>query len=459
MPRVSRPRRGLLSWLSNATTPVFVLSERRVVLFFNRGCEQLTGWNAAELIGQVCEYASGGDSQSVASLTGRLCPPPEVLAGQSAQAPAELLHRDGTPHPRTIYYFLLQESADAAARIVGIIGPGDSESTADGAEARQRHVALAMLFGQLRREFGEHTLVGTSSSARRLREQVRVAAGCNASVHLHGEIGSGRRQLAQLIHQGGGRKSRAFVPLDCGRAPAIELKLTLRRLLSVDDQPPVEQLRAGTVLLESVGDLPRDIQEFLSGQREARSVAGWQLVSSDHRRLSDLRADERLLPEFIDLLSEIVIEVPPLRARRDDLPLLAQDILESLNRGDSRQVGGFSAEVWEQMANYDWPGNICELEAVIREAREACTTPLIAPNNLPFRFRTGLNAQSVGPSSAAEPVNLEQLLARVEVDYIRWALNAARSNKSQAAALLGLTRPRLYRRMETLGILDEDSSG
>lgn len=456
MPRTSRPRRGLLSWLTNAATPIFVLNERRVVLFYNRGCQKLTGWAAADVIGQSCEYSSGGDSNALTTLTGCLCPPPGTLDVLSTHVPAEIPSRDGVLQSRTIYYFVLRESADQPARILGIIGPREDASADGRAAAAQRHAELASALGLQHQEHREAVFIGVSSTARRLREQLRVASGCSASVHLHGESGTGRERLARLIHARSERRQQAFVPLDCRRIPAIELKLTIKRLLSEETQPEDDLFRAGTVFLKSAGDLPRDIQELLLPRQLNRSATGWQLISCDDRPLAELVATEQLLPESADLLSEIVITIPPLRSRRDDLPLIAQDILESLNRGDAKQVGGFAPEIAEQFARYDWPGNIAELEAVIREARDVCTTPLITARDLPFRFRTGMDAQAIGPPLTPTAIDLEALLARVELDYIRWALAAAKSNKSQAATLLGLTRPRLYRRMEALGIADDE---
>lgn len=456
MPRTSRPRRGLLSWLANAAIPVFVLNERRVVLFYNRGCQELTGWTAAEIIGQTCDYATDGDSQSLASLTGRLSPPPGALEGTVTRVPAEILSRDGGRRRCHIHYVVLRESADKPAHVLGVIDTSPSALPEAAGVASQRHVELAALLSSLHRDHGTVAFIGVSSAARRLREQLRVAAGSSASVHLQGERGSGRQWFARLIHSRSEQAQRAFVPLDCSRLPALELKLTIKRLLTEDTQTEDDDIfRAGTVLLQSAGSLPRDVQELLIPRQTSRPVHGWRLISSDDRSLAELVANEQLLPEYVDLLSEIAISLPPLRARRDDLPLIAQDILESLNRGDAKQVGGFAPDVWEQFANYEWPGNIEELAAVIREARDACTTPLITPRDLPFRFRTGFDAQSVGPSLAPTPVDLEEMLARIESDHIRWALTAAKQNKSQAAALLGLTRPRLYRRMEALGIADE----
>ena len=457
MRRTTRIRRGLLSWLAHAALPVFVLNEKRVVLFFNRGCEQLTGWEASELIGQVCDYTSAGDPQAVGTAASRLCPPPDVFQGQSRRAPAELLHRDGTVQPRTIHYFVLQESPETARHVIGLIGPPEDSRVAETEFVGSRpHAELAALCSRLHRVYGEQTLIGASSTAHRLREQLRVAAMGTATVHLRGEAGAGREQFARRVHARSGRSLRAFVPLDCARLPPIELKLTLRRLLNAEGQPDDENLRPGAVYLQSAGDLPRDVQEMLVARRAERAAIGWQLMSSEERPLAGLLADERVLPEYADLLSEIVIEIPPLRMRRDDLPLIAQQLLESLNEGAENQIGGFAPDVLDKFSQYAWPGNMAELEAVIREAHAACDATLVAVRHLPFRFRTGMDAQSVGPLLGAEPVDLDALLERVEADHVRWALAAAKSNKSQAAELLGWTRPRLYRRMEALGLSETD---
>src|SRR5262245_44083299 len=95
MPTSSRTRRGLQRWLSATTTPVFLLDARRVVLFFNQGCEQLTGWAAADVIGRTCEYRTEAAPERAESITGRLCPPLEVFQGRACCAPADFLRAAG----------------------------------------------------------------------------------------------------------------------------------------------------------------------------------------------------------------------------------------------------------------------------------------------------------------------------------------------------------------------------
>lgn len=461
MPSTPRTPRGLLRWLSLADVPVFVLDARRVVLFFNRGCEQATGWTAADVIGKVCDYATETDPQSPASVTTRLCPPAHVFEGRSDTVAVSIVHREGGSRDGAIDFIPLPSSADGTLHVLGVFRAGAAEFDPTGRTsntARELHHSLASLQDELHRCYGDDSLIGESDAVGRLHVQIRAAAASTAAVHLSGPAGSGKQHVARMIHRRSQSHQRAFVPLDCLRTPVYELKRTLRRLLDESIAPlaPGEGSQVSTVYLQHVGQLPRDLQDEVVkhyADSEARRLR-LRLFTSEERPLESLLDDGLLLPKFYFLISETVLTVPPLAARREDIPLLAQSLLEQLNTGDARQVDGLAAEAGELVQRYNWPGNVAELQLVLREARQACRTPLITAADLPFRFRTGLDAQTIGPPVAPDPVPLEQLLAQVEADFIRWALTQAKGNKTGAAAFLGLTRPRLYRRMEALGIED-----
>ena len=128
MPRPTRRKTRLDTWLASASTPVYVLDDRRRLVFFNQGCEELTGWSWDEIVGQVCEYSSGGEDEGdghTGRLTRRLCPPPEVLSGLPQTIPVELEHRDGTSLPRLLNFIpLLHDDADVR-RVLAFIIPID----------------------------------------------------------------------------------------------------------------------------------------------------------------------------------------------------------------------------------------------------------------------------------------------------------------------------------------------
>ena len=304
----------------------------------------------------------------------------------------------------------------------------------------------------------------------RVLNQIDLACRSDAPVTLVGEDGTGKEHIARHIHYEIHADGRSFVPVDCRRLSARELKPILRRL-SEGDVPPgiipddpfsASGLRPGTIYLAHVDHLPRDLQEIvvqIFSQDSGGESSGLRLMASSTNPLDQAFRRETICPDLYYLLTVLTMVIPPLRRRRDDLQPLAQSLLEAENQTtenqiSEQQVGGFSEEIWQQFREYNWSGNVDELSTVIREARAACTGPLIQRKDLPFRFRTGLDAQAVGPPIRPRVVPLEQLLARVEVEQIQFALEQSGGNKSQAAKLLGLTRPRLYRRMKTLGIAD-----
>jgi DNA-binding NtrC family response regulator len=151
-------------------------------------------------------------------------------------------------------------------------------------------------------------------------------------------------------------------------------------------------------------------------------------------------------------LSTITIHLPTLRDRLEDLPLLAQVFLEDLNAAGGKQVGTFASETLDLLAAYRWPGNLDELAAVVAEAHEQATGPLVMPADLPKRI--GLATETLPRSKRTdESIVLEDFLARVERELIERALARAKGNKTRAAKLLGMTRPKLYRRLVQLKLV------
>jgi transcriptional regulator with PAS, ATPase and Fis domain len=473
MPKHTPRRRRLETRLLGEATPLFLVDGKRRLVFFNGGCEQLTGWRGEEVLGKTCDYAVDVDPHSPASLCGSLAPPPAVVAeGSSESVPATLVHKDGAAIDRTIHFHPLLDDAGAVDLIVGIIGePGATRTlAASGSLARTLHAELAALRAELRRRYGLSSFIARGEAMQRVAEQVMLAKSTQSAVVISGERGTGKEHVARVIHNEGLAASRTFVPLDCERLPAREVRHALRRILQLDDPdeatrtlqasgslPAEAALRPATVFLQSVERLGRDVQEMLVNafrENRPRPPAGVRLLAGSAADLQQAVRDELLRSDFYFLVSALHIELPPLRDRPDDLELLGQHFLEELNRGRNEQVGEISDAVWEQFRVYQWPGNLAELRTVIEEARENCRGAVIEPRHLPFRFRTGLDAQSVGPPVAPQSEPLVDYLATVEAERIRDVLRQVRHNKTLAAKTLGMTRTRLYRRMESLGIED-----
>ncbi len=451
--------------LGDSATPVFLVSPDRRIAFFNPACERLTGWPAEEVVGQLCEYVTDPVGRGLESLAASLCPPAEAFANRIASAPVTIACRNADPIERTVNFIPLIAGDGRLAAILGVIGTAErGEQLAPSAPSADLHNELASLRTALARRFGSQSLVCRSDAMLRVAEQLTVARQTRAGVLICGERGSGKEHLARAIHYESPWRTRSFVPLDCRRLTPLELEQALRRLMEIERDEEfvsIPALRPGTIFLSDVEHLPRDVQKgIVDGFRTgAGRCPELRLIASTTAEPAALENGDSLRPDFFHLVTTMCIVLPPLRRRMEDLRPLAQHLLEELNRGDARQFNGFLDEVWDKFAEYNWPGNVAELLAVIREARAVCNEPRIGVNDLPFRFRSGLGAQAVGPPIRSNIAPLEPFLAHAEKEQIERALKQCRQNKSKAAQLLGMTRPRLYRRMQILGIRDDPEPG
>lgn len=465
----SRTHTRLNSRLSGVETPVALIGKDRKVLFFNQGCEKLTGWNADLVMGSICEYTTEGDPQTVRALLGSLCPPPQVFEGQFVEAPAFLPRQTGRPVARRVRHVPLLDEGGQVDCVLVIISKIENTPIVTTASPTQRlHAELTSLRASLRQRYGISTVIAQSEAMLRVVQQVQLAIEGRAALVLEGEPGTGKEHIARVIHHERARaltqenefRQEAFVPLDCARMLPIDLKRTLRRFFrAVDNEDeeaaphPPQSVQPGTVYLQNVDAMPRDVQEFVV---ESWATIGEEsrlrMMASTSKHLDRLVESETLRKDFYYLISPLRIALPPLRNRPQDFELLAQALLERLNVGANVQREGFDEDVWTEFREYNWPGNLEELATVIQEATQACRGTLIGRDDLPFRFRMGRDAQSVGPALEPQPRPLEPYLERIEREQIEWALELAKFNKKKTAELLGLTRTKLYRRIEALGI-------
>lgn len=433
---------------------MFVLNAHRRLVFFNSGCEQLTGWSATDVLGQVCDFVTETDQDLPAAILSSLAAPAEVWSGQTTTVPVSLARHQLDPLACFVHFFPLTDSHQKVQAALGIIQkelPGTAAHSIP--NSLRLHAELAALRHTLKRRFLDDSLICCSPGMSRVQGQLKLCQQSSLPVLLIGEEGSGREYLARIIH-GGSQSARGdFIPLDCRRLPADHLRATLRRLTAAhqSDAPP-----PSTVYFDQIAAVPHDIQRQILELIQSSNPSGPRIIVASTRPLEHFVESDDLLVDLFYALTSVSIIVPPLRSRQDDLQPLAQLFLEELNRDQPTQLTGFHDDVWQQFRRYNWPGNVAELKAVVTEAREECTGPLIETRHLSFGFRTGVTGQSVGPAVRKRAMPLDPLLLRVEREQIELALAEARHNKAKAAELLGITRPRLYRRMDALGIIDRE---
>ena len=459
---ISRSMAGELArLLAKAAAPVYLLDDDRRLVYCNPACAAWLELEASDLVGQTLSYHSNPAAELASSRLAGLCPPPEAFSGARLTATILCSRGDGAdakPARRRAEFIPLADDAGGWPLVLALadqVDLPDEAPPADGADAtgasdpaaesRLLHERLQRLHHELRRRARMDRLIGDSPAMVRVRSQVQLAAAGTASVLIVGPPGSGRQHLARAIHYGDSSEESAgrLTPLACAAMGSELLRSTLSSLLGKSGGRA-----AGTLLLTDVHELPAEVQTELAGYLAANPQAV-RIISTATAPLDELAAAGSFWEDLACRLSTMVIRLPPLAERRGDIPLLAQALLEELNAEGAKQLAGFTPEAFDQLAAYPWPGNIDELAAMVRAAHAKADGPLIGLPDLPERIYLAA-AAARRPRRGPQPIVLEEFLDLVERQLIERALRLAKKNKTKAARLLGLTRPRLYRRMQRL---------
>lgn len=448
MARSQKSTRALLRLLDGSATPMYVLDGRRTLIFCNAALTQWLGVEAEQLLGVRCDYHEGGEAEPIKRLAARLCPPPEVFQGESRSAAVVFETPHGTSRRRVEFAPLREESggATAALAIVGVEELAVEES-APPAAAEPEAMRLHRRLTELRHEYGLsrrlERLVGESDAIRRVRDQARLASASRGGVLIVGPPGSGAEAIARAIHDNQPEPRGRLAPLACPLLDAELLQASITDLKRPARHRAAES--GGTLLLLEADQLTDDAQSELAG---FLTLPGFELatIATAEKSLLAKSRDGAFRRDLAHALSTLVIELPPLAGRPEDIPLLAQHLLEELNAAGGRQLAGFTPEALDALAGYHWPGDVDELADVVRDARQQATSTTIGAGDLSARLHAAAHAAAY-PQPEEEVVQLDQLLGEIEAELIRRALARASGNKSRAAELLGVTRARLLRRL------------
>ena len=342
--------------LAAVAAPIYFLDRERRVVYCNAACANWIGLEPEEFIDQQCSYHSSPTADRLSRAVAGLCPPPEVYSGErvtgTVTAGTVTCQRaDGTLSRRQAEFIPLADSGDEVEGLIAIVALNDlpaasvdatsSVAVANGLAADESvalHERLQQLHHELRRHLAIDRLLGDSAAMARVRAQVQLVAGGDAAVLVVGRRGSGRQHVARAIHDDrvtrDGRleeSSGTFLPLSCEVLGAELLQSTLTALLGpqrVAGQPPA------TLLLNDVHELPPEVQTVLVGALKNRS-SRLRIISTTITPLDELAAAGKFQHELACALSTIVIHLPALADRPDDIPRLAQMFLEELNASNT----------------------------------------------------------------------------------------------------------------------------
>jgi two-component system, NtrC family, response regulator PilR len=314
----------------------------------------------------------------------------------------------------------------------------------------------------------EGPLLGESAGMVALRGMIERLARSQAPVHIAGESGSGKELVARLIHARGPRAGGPFVPVNCGAIPNELMESEFFGHLkgsftgaARDKAGLFQAAENGTLFLDEVADLPLHMQVKLLRALQERAVrpvgaekevpVNVRIISATHRDLAALAAQGAFRQDLYYRLNVIEVRVPPLRERREDIPLLARSILERLARDNNlKGVPELEEAAIARLQAYDFPGNVRELENILERAVTLSDGRHITAAELQLRRRADI-AEGAGEADT-DRTPLEQHVEEIEKRAIREALQRTAGNKTRAAALLGMSFRQLRYKVKKLGI-------
>ena len=292
------------------------------------------------------------------------------------------------------------------------------------------------------------------------------------SVLITGETGTGKEMVARAIHQLSAVRNRRLVVCDCASIPESlfesELFGYVRGAFTGADRTKkglFEEAHEGAIFLDEVGEIPLAVQAKLLrvlenhqfrplGSNETKHV-DVRVIAATNRDIALATKRGAFREDLYHRLNRIEIRIPPLRERKEDVPLLIHHVLETIDRAYGKSVKGVSRDAQKRLLRYSWPGNIRELENVLQSAALATKKDFIDVPDLPKTLR---DAKAAGLTRFAAGTEKLASLDEVEKDYIRHVLSAMKFNLKKAAGVLDISRTTLYNKMEKYGITREKNS-
>jgi len=444
------PQSPLLDALAAADAPVYLIDENRAIVYANGPLSAWVGLPMDELLGRHVEYHSQSPGEASGVLSG-LCPSPVALSGERVEGAVSCLDREGRLKHRRAEFVPLAAGESATPCPVLVLcqaedlSPDELANTVrDNDSPDALHLALAALRKTESDRLAGPWLLGRSSMTERLRRQVEAAVASHANSILIGKPGDGRAEIARLLFQRSQLDSAdQLAPLDAALLDAQQWESRLETIAAMQGAANL------TLLIENAAALTVDAQAQL---------AAMACKASRLRLLVTVAPDDPPLAEpLLAVAGTMMIDVPPLAQRPDDLPLIAQWAVEKCNAGGEKQITGLTPAAQQQLPLYSWPGGIAELESLLAVAYNRAAGPTIDVDHLPTVLKQATLAARLPANSRAQPAKLvlDKYLERIEEELITRALGQTAGNKAEAARLLGMTRPRLYRRMTRLGLVDE----
>jgi PAS domain S-box-containing protein len=429
--------------LESISDGVFTVDAEWRVTSFNRAAEEITGIPRKEAVGRRCSEVFRSSMCETGCALGQTLKTGKPVIGRSAY----IIRADGARVPISVSTSLLR---DPQGRIAG------------GVETFRDLSEVEMLRRELEGRFHVGDLTSRSPLMQSVFEVLPAIAASPSTVLVLGETGTGKELMARTIHSLSPRHKGPFVAVNCGALPDTLLESELFGYKAGAftganrDKPGRFALaRGGTLFLDEIAEVSTALQVRLLRVLQERAfeplgsirpeATDARIIVATNKDLADQVRRGAFREDLYYRVNVIRVELPPLRRRKEDIPLLVQQFIDRFNRLQQRSVRGIAGEALSLLMAHDWPGNVRELENVIERSFILCSDELIGIEHLPGEL-TARGAAGPGPASMQATRDL------LEAETIRTVLERHSYNRLAASRELGMHKSTLFRKLKKLGI-------
>ena len=333
-------------------------------------------------------------------------------------------------------------------------------------EVKRLRKEVRELKSELSARYRFSSIIGTSGKMNSIFQMMEKVARVDGTVLITGESGTGKELIARAIHFKSPRKDDPFVVVNCGAIPRDLIESEFFGHIKgaftdakTEKTGKFELANKGTIFLDEVGELSQEAQVKLLralGEKEIVKVGGTEttpidvrVIAATNRILEDTVKDGLFREDLYWRLAVLSIHVPPLRERKEDIPLLCDYFIDKFNQELGKDIKGVTPGTLNLLKNYDWPGNIREMESVIYETLVMSELSLIEEENMPLRIRVRAADEKDLPFGKGRPMNqmIQNITEKNEKSFIEKALQESGGNRTNAAQILGISRKTLFNKM------------